>query len=326
MHAIVQHQFGGPEVMQYEELPDPTAGARQVRIVVEASGVHLVDTMIRQGTSLGAMQTPELPMTPGREVAGIVDAIGTDVDKSWLGGHVVAHLGAANGGYASLAVADERALIAFPPHVDAADAVAMVGTGRTALAILDIAAVHAGDVALVTAAAGGIGSLLVQALRAEGAFVSGAAGTDDKAHIAKTRGADVGVTYATSTWPQSVRSALDGRVVTLALDGVGGAIGRAAFELVAPGGRMILYGTASGTPLPLSADDLFERGVTVSAAIGARLMSRPGALEQYARRALDELAAGRLTPIIQPFSLAEAAAAHRALGARDTTGKVVLYP
>jgi NADPH2:quinone reductase len=115
-------------------------------------------------------------------------------------------------------------------------------------------------------------------------------------------------------------------VLTVGFDGVGGAVGRAAFELLGPGGRMILYGAASGTPLPLSAGDLFERGVTVSAAIGPRLMSRPGAVEEYARRALDELAAGRMTPIVESFSLADAAAAHRAIEARATTGKVVLIP
>ena len=327
MHAIRQYEFGGPDVLYYEEVPDPSPGAGQVRIAVEVVGVHLIDTSIRRGTSFGSLPRPELPMTPGREVAGTVDRIGPDVDGSWLGRHVVAHLGEANGGYASLAVADESALIALSPHVSAPEAVAMVGTGRTTLAILDVAMVRADDVALVTAAAGGIGTLLVQALRAQGAFVIGAAGSDDKANVAKACGADVAVSYANEDWPAWVRGALDGRVLTVAFDGVGGAIGRAAFDLVAPGGRMILYGYASGAPLPLSADDLFAHGVTVSAAIGARLMSRPDAIQQYARRALDELATDRMTPLIHPpFPLADAAAAHRALETRATTGKVVLIP
>src|SRR5262245_44453581 len=137
MHAIRQHEFGGPETLRYEEVPDPVPAAGQVRISVEAAGVHLIDTTIRRGTSFGSLRPPDLPMTPGREVAGTVDAVGPKVDEAWLGRRVVAHLGPASGGYASLAVADEGELITLPANVDAQAAVAMIGTGRTTLAILD---------------------------------------------------------------------------------------------------------------------------------------------------------------------------------------------
>lgn len=105
------------------------------------------------------------------------------------------------------------------------------------------------------------------------------------------------------------------------------AFGRTVLDLLAPGGRLVLFGYASGQPTPLDAGDLFRTGITVSAAVGARLMSRPGALRAYADAALDELAAGRLQPLVHPpFPLAKADDAHRALEARATTGKVVLVP
>ncbi|MEO7555007.1 MAG: zinc-binding dehydrogenase [Acidimicrobiales bacterium] len=325
MRAIRQYELGGPETLRYDEVDDPRPGEGQVRVVVHAAGVHVIDTSIRRGGGFGP--PPQLPMTPGREVAGVIDALGPHVEGALLGRRVVGHLGDANGGYASMAVADVGALIALADHVGFAEAVAMVGTGRTTLGILEAAAPQADDVVVITAAAGGIGALLVQAIHRRGATVVGAAGSAPKARIAEEQGADVGVDYSIDGWADEVRARLDGRAVTLALDGVGGPIGRAAFELVGPRGRMVLYGFASGEPMTLGVGDLFARGVTVSAAIGARVASRPGGLHDLSVQALDELAAGRLQPLIHPpFELADAADAHRAIEARATTGKVVLVP
>jgi NADPH2:quinone reductase len=266
-------------------------------------------------------------MTPGREVAGVVNALGPDTDDRWLGQRVVVHLGAASGGYASRAVAPGDALFVLPDNVDFAEAVAMVGTGRTAFAILDVAAPRADDVLLVTAAAGGIGSLLVQAGRNAGALVVGAAGGRAKTEVVDRLGADVAVDYDDEAWPDHVRDALGDKRITLGLDGVGGALGRRAFELVAPGGRMVLFGYSSGAVMPLDAADLFATGVTVSAAIGARIAAKPGGIRAYAQEALEALAAGTLHPLVNsPFALADAAAAHFALESRATTGKVVLVP
>lgn len=133
-----------------------------------AAGVHVLDLSIRAGLAGGPFPLPDLPMTPGREVAGVVDAVGADVDSGWLGRAVVAHLGQASGGYAAQAVAPVVALIPLADGVDPAEAVAMVGTGRTTLGVLDEAGLTASDVVLITAAAGGIGSLLVQAARHAG--------------------------------------------------------------------------------------------------------------------------------------------------------------
>jgi NADPH:quinone reductase len=278
--------------------------------------VHLIDTRLRAGERMGALPLPELPAIPGREVAGVIDAVGPGTGKDWLGRRAVAHLGPASGGYAELAVRDVAAVHALPDGLGDDAAVAMIGTGRTTMAILDDAAITADDVVLITAAAGGIGSLLVQAARNAGARVVAAAGGPEKAERARALGADVAVDYSAPGWADEAGE------VTLALDGVGGEIGRAALERLAPGGRLILFGFASGEPTPLAAGDLFRRGISVSAAIGARVR----ATRELEERALASAADGRLVPAVQRFPLADAAAAHAAIEGRATSGKVVLVP
>lgn len=136
MRAIRLHSFGPAENLVYEEVPDRIPAEDQVRIAVEACGVHLIDTTIRRGISGGPFPLPDLPMVPGREVAGTVDATGPGVDERWVGRRVVAHLGQASGGYAELAVASVGALHVIPDHVAADATVAMIGTGRTTMGIL----------------------------------------------------------------------------------------------------------------------------------------------------------------------------------------------
>jgi NADPH2:quinone reductase len=326
MHAIRLHAFGPPENLRYEEVDDPRPGPGQARIAVAACGVHLIDTALRAGRAMGPLPLPELPTIPGREVAGVVDAVGPEVDEQWVGRRVVAHLGPASGGYAELAVRETEALRALPDGLSDDAAVAMIGTGRSALAILEVAALAADDVVLVTAAAGGLGSLLVQAARNAGATVVGVAGGPAKVERVAQLGAAVAVDYAAPEWSEAVRAALDGRAVTVALDGVGGALGRGALELLGPGGRLILFGFSSGRPTELSAGDLFARGITASAAIGARIAQRPGGLRDLEEQALAAAAEGRLLPVVQRFALAEAAAAHEAIERRATVGKTVLVP
>ena len=325
MQAIRQHQFGGPEQLVLEELPDLVPVSDQVRIAVRAAGVHLLDTTLREGAA-GPFGVSELPMTPGREAAGTVDMVAADVDPAWLGRHVVVHLGAASGGYASQVVAPVGTVIPLSNAVDAADAVAMVGTGRTALGILEEAALDADDVVLVTAAAGGLGTLLVQEAAAIGCTVIGAAGGDAKLDLARSMGASIVANYLEADWSDTVRTALGERRVTVALDGVGGAIGRTAFELIGPGGRMVLFGYTAGAPMPLEAADLFASGVAVSAAIGPRMFARPGGIQALAELAVERLETGAWSPVVDRFPLADAAGAHRALTDRRTTGKVVLIP
>jgi NADPH2:quinone reductase len=326
MHAIRLHAFGPAENLRYEEVDDPRPGPGQARIAVAACGVHLIDTALRAGRPMGPLALPELPTIPGREVAGTVDAVGPEVDERWLGRRVVAHLGPASGGYAELAVRETDALHALPDGLADDTAVAMIGTGRTAVAILEVAALTADDVVLVTAAAGGLGSLLVQAARNAGATVVGVAGGAAKVRRVAQLGSAVAVDYSTPDWRDAVRAGLDGREVTVALDGVGGAIGRGALELLGAGGRLILFGFSSGTPTELSAGDLFARGISASAAIGARMAQRPGGLRDLEEQALAAAADGRLVPLVQHFALAQAAAAHEAIESRATVGKTVLVP
>jgi NADPH2:quinone reductase len=275
---------------------------------------------------MGPLPLPELPAIPGREVAGTVDAVGPEVDERWVGQRVVAHLGPASGGYAELAVRETEALHALPDGLADDAAVAMIGTGRTAIAILEVAALTAEDVVLVTAAAGGLGSLLVQAARNAGAAVVGVAGGPAKVQRVAQLGATVAIDYSAPDWSDAVRAALEGRAVTVALDGVGGALGRSALELLGAGGRLILFGFSSGQPTELSAGDLFARGITASAAIGARIAERPGGLRDLEEQALEAAADGRLVPLVHRFALAEAAAAHEAIERRVTVGKTVLVP
>jgi NADPH2:quinone reductase len=308
VRAIVLREFGPAENLRLEDVEDPQPAAGQARIAVNVAGVHFIDTKLRAGGQMGLLPAPELPTIPGREVAGVVDAVGDGVDSAWVGRRVVAHLGPASRGYAALAVREVAALHPLPDGVADDAAVAMIGTGRTTMAILDVAAITSDDTVLVTAAAGGIGTLLVQAARNAGADVIAAAGGPEKA--ARVGGID----YNEPGWTDAAGQ------VTLVLDGVGGAIGRGALECLAPGGRLLLFGYASGEMTPLSAGDLFRYGITASAAIGRRLTIT----RQLEERALAAAADGSLVPAVQRFPLADAAAAHAALESRRTTGKVVL--
>jgi NADPH:quinone reductase len=325
VHAIRQHEFGGPERLRYEEVSDPEPGGDQVRIAVEASGVHLIDTEIRNGGGPAHYARPDLPTVPGREVAGVVEALGRGADEAWLGRRAVAHLGLASGGYAERAVAPIEALHQIPAHLDAEAAVAMIGTGRTAMAILDRAALAPDDVVLVTSAAGGLGSLFVQAGRNAGATVVGLAGGPSKLERVRDRGATAAIDYLEPNWPELVREAVGERKVSVVLDGVGGAQGRRALELLAPGGRLLAFGWSSGEPIELTTMDVWGRSLTITSGLGPDF-GKPARKRELEARALAEAAAGRLIPLVTSFPLADAAAAHSALEARATVGKTVLVP
>lgn len=321
MRAIRQYEFGPAAQLRAEQVDDPAPGPGQVRIAVAAAGVHFIDTAIRAGKRLGPAPLPELPMTPGREVAGTVDALGAGVDETWLGVDVVAHLGMANGGYAELAVADVEALhrrdgLAAPA------AVAMVGTGRTTMGLLGLAALQADDIVLVTSAAGGIGTLLVQAGRAAGATVIGVAGGAAKVKRVLLNGAAIVADYTGAGWDRAVREQLHGRPVSVVFDGVAGAVGTAALGLLGDGGRMLSFGWSSGSAISHDAAATQARGIKVVNAL-AEPMPPPYSL---AAEALAAAADGRWVPAVQTFPLAEAAEAHRRLESRRTSGKVVLLP
>ncbi|PNG16781.1 zinc-binding dehydrogenase [Streptomyces cahuitamycinicus] len=327
MHAIRLHAFGPPENLTHERVEDPVPGPGQVRIAVHAAGVHLLDAALREGMPGGPAAEPTpLPTIPGREVAGVVESLGAGVAESWLGKQVVAHLGFVPGGYAELAVTEAERLHEIPANLDFAQAVAMIGTGRTAMGILQFADLGPDSVVVVPAAAGGLGTLLVQYARNAGATVVGLAGGPEKTARVQAGGADLAVDYKEPGWPAKVRAHLGGRTATIVFDGVGGDIAREAVALLGPGGKHIVFGW-SGEGIrdggPYLVDGVSEE------VLGPVMLGKaagPDPLRTLELRALAEAAAGRLTPAVQRFPLSEAAAAHRALETRGTTGKVVLEP
>lgn len=334
MHAIRLHAFGPAENLTYEEVPDPVPGPGQVRVRVTAAGVHLLDTALREGGT-GPFPAPAaLPTVPGREVAGTVDALGEGTDPAWLGRRVVAHLGMAPGGYAELAVTDAARLHALPEHLGDAEAVAMIGTGRTTLGILQFTELGPDSVAVVPAAAGGIGTLLVQYAKNAGATVIGLAGGPEKVARVRANGADLAVDYTAPDWPAEVRAYLDtlGRQATVVFDSVGGDTGRAAVDLLGKGGQHLVFGWSGaglhdGEPLAFTPDELAARDITSESVLGPVMLQKAGGdIRNLELAALAAATAGTLRPAVHPFPLAEAARAHRALETRGTIGKVVLVP
>jgi len=323
MRAIRLHDFGPAENLVLDDLPDLEPGPGQVRIAVGAAGVHLVDTTLRRGEP-GPVPPPPLPTIPGREVAGVVDRIGAGVHEAWLGRRVVAHLGAVPGGYAEQAVCDVDLVYQVPDQVSLADAVAAVGTGRTALGVIELEPPTADDVVLIPSAAGGLGWLLAQAALEVGAQVVVAARGPERTARLADLGAHLVVDYGAAGWEQQVRASYDG--VTLVYDGVGGAVGRTALELLRPGGRLVMFGFSSGAPTRLDAGDLVGRGITAGWSLGPRMAGLPGGIPGLAFRALDRVAAGRWQPLVSAYPLGDAARAHADLESRRAMGKVVLEP
>ncbi|MEV6206707.1 zinc-binding dehydrogenase [Kitasatospora sp. NPDC051914] len=258
------------------------------------------------------------PLVPGNGVGGVVSAVGDGVDAGLVGRRVVTATGG-SGGYAERAVAAADSLFEVPEGLALADAVALLADGRTALLQLRAARVGAGDRVLVLAAAGGVGSLLVQLAAAAGATVVGAAGGARKAAVAAELGAKYAVDYREAGWPELVRSGTGG--LDVVFDGVGGDLARAAFELLAPGGRMVSYGLAGGTWAAIPPEAAAARGVELV----APGRPDPALLRAATAEALAEGAAGRLRPLIgQRFPLERAAEAHAAIESRATTGKTLL--
>ncbi|WP_261991870.1 zinc-binding dehydrogenase, partial [Streptomyces sp. OR43] len=267
------------------------------------------------------------------DCCGVVESLGEGTDPEWLGRHVVAHIGNAPGGYAELTVTEADKLHPVPDSLDDAAAVAMIGTGRTTLGILGFTPLGPDSVAVVTAAAGGIGTLLVQYAKNAGATVIALAGGPAKVALAHTNGADLAVDYTLPDWPRHVRTHLDalGRTATVVYDSVGSTTARAAVGLLGKGGQHIVYGWSGsglhdGRPLTFTEDELATRAITSESVLGPAMIQRGGGLRALETRALAEAAAGRLRPAIQRYPLAEAATAHRDLETRGTTGKVVLIP
>jgi NADPH:quinone reductase len=312
MKAIWLHEFGGPEVLAIGDAPDPEAGAGQAVVDVAHANITFIETQFR-ATGAGPFK-PELPMIPGNGVGGEVAAVGEGVDPAIVGTRVVTSTGG-SGGYAERVAVDAAGLIAVPDGLALDAAVALLADGRTATLLARAAAPRAGERVLVEAAAGGVGTLLVQLAKAAGAEVVACAGGPRKLGLARALGADACVDYGEDGWTEQAGT------VDVVFDGVGGEVGRAAFTLLGEGGRMVSFGLASGSWAGIDEAQAAARGVTL---LG---LSRPTpeTSREATESALAEAAAGRLRPVIgQRFPLARAADAHAAMAARETVGKTLL--
>jgi NADPH:quinone reductase len=312
---VLVSEFGPPEVLVPAELSDPAAGPGQALIDVEIANITFVATQLRAGKAPHPSMEPRLPVVPGNGVGGVVAAVGGGVDAGLVGTRVITSTGG-SGGYAERVAVDSAGVIPVPETVGLPEAVALLADGRTAMSLMRAAEVRRGETVLVEAAAGGVGSLLVQLAVGSGARVIGAAGGERKLRVARELGADEAVNYTDPAWTERVRDGVD-----VVFDGVGGAIGRAAFELVRPGGRFCAFGLASGAFTDIPDAEAARRNVAVIR--GTRL--DPEELRELSRAALAEAAAGRLRPVIgQTFPLERAAEAHAAIEARATVGKTLL--
>lgn len=314
MRAVLLRAFGPPEQLQPAELPEPLPGAGEVVIDVELANITFVETQIRAGRPPHPAMAPDLPAVLGNGVGGVIAAVGAGADPALVGRRVVSSL-RGTGGYAERAVAAADAVIEVPEGLSLRDAVAVLADGRTALGLLRAAALRPGETALVLAAGGGVGSLLVQLAREAGATVVAAAGSAPKLELARSLGAEPAVDYTRDGWATEVGP------VDLVFDGVGGCIGRAAFEQLRRGGRLSRFGMASGAFSNVPDHDLSDRGVSIVS--GAP--PDPERLRALSREALDEVAAGRLRATIgQTFPLEQASEAHAAIESRTTLGKTLL--
>ncbi|MDN3353089.1 zinc-binding dehydrogenase [Actinomadura sp. DC4] len=311
MRAVWLKEFGEPSVLVAGEAPEPEAGPGQVLVDVAYANITFVETQFR-ASGFGPF-AGEPPVIPGNGVGGVVASAGAGVSPELIGRRVVGSLGG-TGGYAERAVVAADVLVEVPDGVELEAAVALLADGRTALSLLRAADVRSGERVLVEAAAGGVGSLLVQLARTAGAVVIAAAGGPRKAGLARDLGADVAVDYLAPDWTAEVGT------VDVVFDGVGGPIALAAFDRLGPGGRMLSYGLASGAWASISPESAAERDVSL-----VRPRPTPEESRALTAAALAEAETGRLRPVIgQRFPLERAADAHSAIEARATVGKTLL--
>ena len=322
-YAFILRETGGPEVLAAEHVDVPRPGPGEVLVRHEAVGLNFIDTYHRSG-----LYKLPLPSGLGGEAAGAVEAVGEGV-TGFREGARVGYFTGPLGAYATHRTIAADRLVKLPDAVTAEDAAAMMLKGCTAEYLIErCARVEAGQAVLVHAAAGGMGSILVQWLKAIGATVIAHAGDSRKAALAKELGADHGLCCPMESLAAEVRALTDGMGVPVVLDGVGAASWKASLGSVARRGLIVTYGNASGPVPPFTAIDLLSAGSVY--------VTRP-TLADYCKTA-EEMAAsaGRLFEMVErgavkirigaTFPLLKAADAHRALESRSTTGSTVLIP
>jgi NADPH:quinone reductase len=323
----VIHDFGGPEVLAVEDVPEPETPAGFLKVAVDAAGVNYADTHQIENSYLAAQ---ELPLMPGSEVVGrVVEDRTEHSDGESLEGRRIAAL-VGGGGYAETALAHPSAAFPLPDEVSDAQALALMVQGLTAWHLLRTCGHLApGESVVVHAAAGGVGTLAIQLAKLWGAGrVIGVASSPDKRELASSLGADVTVDAGASDLKAALREANDGKPVDLVLEMVGGTTFDASLAALAPFGRIATFGMASRTPAsPIDPGALMQRSRAVIGFWLAHCFGRPQMLQPPMAELLGLVADGRLRPIVgDAYPLADARRAHEDLLSRRSTGKLVLDP
>jgi NADPH2:quinone reductase len=323
MKAVIVTRYGGPDVLELQDVPEPEPGPSQVAIDVSHAGLNFAEVMAR----VGAIPTLTPPFIPGLEVTGIVRSIGKGVDGISPGDNVSALT--VTGGYAEVALASARntyRLGSLANRLTAAEAAALPTIVPTALAVCELARIGESDTVMVQAAAGGVGSVVGQVARALGAgTLLGIVGTDAKTEAAKSFGYDHVVLR--HELAERVREITNGKGADVILDSVGGARRRDALELLAPGGRLVVYGNASGEPeadLPSASLRTSNQSV-LGFSITALSASAPETVRELTNRALKLVEARAIRVFVShTFRLSDVRTAHELLGRGKSTGKLVL--
>lgn len=322
MRAIRVHDYGGPEVLRLEDLPVPEPGPGEARVKIAAAGVNFIDIYHRSGQYKGT-----LPMIPGMEASGIVDAVGPDVSDVQVGDRVVYAM--RQGAYAEYVIVPATMLAPVPAGIDLHQAAAVMLQGMTAHYLTySTYPLRQGDIALIHAAAGGVGLLLVQIAKRCGARVIGTVSTEEKATLAREAGADDIILYTREDFSAAVRRLTDGAGVHVVYDSVGKTTFEGSLDCLRPRGYMVLFGQSSGAVPPFDPQVLNAKGslFLTRPSLGHYLLTR----DELLWRAGDLfawMAAGELKVRIDAtYPLEQAAEAHRALASRATSGKLLLLP
>lgn len=323
MKAIRVHEFGGPDVMQLEEVPDPQPGAGDVRVRVRAAGVNPVDAYIRTGTYA---RKPSLPYTPGSDGAGDVDVVGADVkhlapgDRVYMAGFGAAPAGA--GTYAELAVCSPSQLFRLPARTSYAQGASLGVPYATAYrALFQRAAARPGETVLVHGATGGVGLAVVELAHAQGMRVIGSCGTDEGLAIVREHGADVLVNHHTPGYADEIMRATDGRGVDVVIEMAAHVNLNRDLTLIAKHGRVVVVGSRGPieiNPRFAMAKDAAILGMTLFNATDRDVAEIHAAL-------IAGLTSGTLNPVVgREMPLADAAKAHTAIMEPGALGKIVL--
>ncbi len=335
MKAVQIEAFGGPEVLTVTEVPDPEPGPGQILIRVESAAVNFADIMRRRND---AYPFPtELPFRPGSEVAGTIEQLGAGVDGPPVGTKVFAVVGGdGSTGYAQFAVADAQQVIPIPDGLSVDEAAGIVIAGTTAMLVLtDKAGLAPGESVLVGGAGGGVGTIAIQIAKALGAgTVIGAASSEAKRKAALAAGADAVVDPTQPGWEQGANEAAGGNGIDVVLEMTGGDTFAEGLSVLAPFGRFVVYGIASGVPgvFDEKAQHRFFYTPSLNQSmhvfnIGLYFGLEPALAVEAMTNLIGMVASGQVEMQIgEVLPLDQAAEAHRRIEARETTGKVILKP